>query len=75
MVRQPNDNPITLEDLSQPLHYEEAEKPDEFEVDWDAVFLLDQFQRKLINEGKMDPPMRRKAIRDSLISDARHGTK
>tara|TARA_Y100001938_G_scaffold122520_1_gene171019 strand:- start:230 stop:418 length:189 start_codon:yes stop_codon:yes gene_type:complete len=60
MNRQPNDKPLTLSDLSQPIEYEEAEKSNEFEVDWDKVFGLDQWSRKLISEGKMKPPMKKK---------------
>tara|TARA_R100000234_G_scaffold98657_1_gene67213 strand:+ start:296 stop:484 length:189 start_codon:yes stop_codon:yes gene_type:complete len=60
MPKQPNDKPLTLSDLSQPIEYEEASRSNEFEVDWDKVFLLDQFSRKLVAEGKMSPPMKKK---------------
>tara|TARA_R100000353_G_scaffold6021_5_gene8233 strand:- start:8500 stop:8664 length:165 start_codon:yes stop_codon:yes gene_type:complete len=46
--------------LSEPTHYEEANTENEFEVDWDAVYGMDQWSRKLISEGKIEPPMRKK---------------
>ena len=58
-MTQKNDNPITLDDLSQPISYEEA-KENEFEVDWDKVYGMDQFSRKLISQGKLSPPMKKK---------------
>tara|TARA_R100001463_G_scaffold24969_3_gene59398 strand:+ start:1811 stop:1999 length:189 start_codon:yes stop_codon:yes gene_type:complete len=60
MSRQKNDNPITLSELSQPLEYAEANTENEFEIDWDAVHGLDQWTRKLISQGKTEPPMKRK---------------
>ncbi len=46
--------------MDKPTHYEEANTENEFEVDWDAVYGMDQWSRKLISEGKLEPPMRKK---------------
>jgi len=45
---------------NKPIRYEEADTNMEFEVDWDAVYGMDQWSRKLISEGKLSPPMKKK---------------
>lgn len=45
---------------NEPISYEEANTDVEFEVDWDAVYGMDQWSRKLISEGKLKPPMKKR---------------
>ena len=46
--------------LNEPKHYEETNTDNEFEIDWDKVYGMDQWSRKLISEGKIKPPMKKK---------------
>ena len=52
--------------MDKPTHYEEANTEHEFEVDWDAVYGMDQWVESL-SEGKLEPPMKKRMARSKTF--------